>query len=101
MKKDTRLNIAPGAILLILLTMLIILAVHNRLTTAEEVDKAAVQLGRHVVRDSHSPITVVVMVALFAYVTWIVLRADRGEAKTTPPARESSVSDKKGESGTT
>jgi hypothetical protein len=101
MKKDKRLNVAPGALLLILLGMLILLAVYKRLTTAEEVEKAAVIVEHHAVRDSHSPVAVVAMVALFAYVTWTALRANRGGAKGMPPARESSPSDKKGESDTT
>jgi hypothetical protein len=68
MKKDTRLNIAPGALLLILLGILILLAVHKRLTTAEEAEKAVVKVEHHVIRDSHSPVAIIAVVALFAYV---------------------------------
>jgi hypothetical protein len=93
MKKDTRLKLSPGAILLILVSMLILLAVRKRLTTAEEVDKAVSKVGHAVLRDSHSRAAIIVVVALFAYVTWTVLRANRREAK------ESSASDKKGEKG--
>jgi len=96
MKKDTRLNLSPGAILFILLAMLILLAVRKRLTTAEEVDKAAGKVGHAFIRDSHARVAIVVLVALFAYVTWTVLRANRGEAKAMPPAEESSASDEKG-----
>jgi hypothetical protein len=101
MNKGTRFNTAPGALLLILLATLILLAVHKRLTTAEEVEKAAVTVEHHAVRDSHSQVAVIAVVALFAYVTWTVLRANRGEAKAMPPAKESSASDKKDECGTT
>ena len=94
MKKDTRLNLSPAAILLILLAMLILLAVRKRLTTAEEVDKAVSKVGHAVVHDSHSGVAIVVVVALFAYVTWTVLRANRGDAEAMPPAEESSASDK-------
>src|SRR6516225_8662476 len=96
MKKETRLKLSPGAILLILVAMLILLAVRKRLTTAEEVDKAASKVGHAVFHDSHSRVAIVVVVALFAYVTWIVLRANREEAKAMPPAEESSANDKKG-----
>jgi hypothetical protein len=95
MKKDTRLNIAPGALLLILLAMLILLAVRKGLTTTEEVDKVVVKVDRNVIRDSRVRVAVVVVVALFAYVMWTALRANRGEAKAMPPAKESSASDKK------
>ena len=101
MKKDTRLNIAPGALLLILLAMLILLAIRKRLTTAEEVDKAVGKVEHAVVRDSHLRVAVVVMVAFFAYITWTVLRANRGEDKAMPPAKESSASDQKDECGPT
>ena len=82
-----------GAILLILLAMLILLAVRKRLTTAEEVDKVVVKVDRNVIRDSRVRVAVVVVVALFAYVMWTALRANRGEAKAMPPAKESSASD--------
>jgi hypothetical protein len=94
MKKDSRLNIAPAALLLTLLAVLILLAVHKRLTTAEEVEKAVVKVDDNVVRDSYMRVAVVAMVALFAYVIWTVLRANRGEAKAMPPAKESSARDK-------
>jgi hypothetical protein len=94
MKKDSRLKIAPAALLLTLLAVLILLAIHKRLTTAAEVEKAVVKVEDNVVRDSYSRVAVVAMVALFAYVMWIVLRANRGEAKEMPPAKESSARDK-------
>ena len=96
MKKDTRLNLSPGAILLILLALLMLLAVRKRLTTAKEVDEAVGKVGHAAARDSHAGVAIVVVVALFAYVTWIVLRANRGEAQAMPPAMEPSASDKKG-----
>jgi hypothetical protein len=78
MKQDTRLNIAPVALLLILLAVLIFFAVHKRLATAEENEKAIVKVERHVVRDSHSIVAVVAMVALFCFAsvgTGIYLRS--------------------------
>jgi hypothetical protein len=79
MKKDTRFNLSPGALLLILLVVLILLAVRKRLTTAEEVDRAAGKVGHAVVHDSHSRVAIVVVVALFACVTWTALRAKAPE----------------------
>src|SRR5262245_50246259 len=94
MKKDTRLNIAPVALLLVLLMLLILLAHRKGLTTAEEAETAVVKVGRTVDRNSHSRVAAAAMLALFAYVTWTVLRANRGDAKTMPPAEESRASDK-------
>jgi hypothetical protein len=48
----------------------------------------------NVVHDSYSKVVVIAMVALFGYVIWIVLRGNPGEAKTTPPVKESSANDK-------
>jgi hypothetical protein len=87
--------------LLVLLAVLILLAVRKRLTTAEEAEKATGKVEHVVVRDSHGRVAVVVVVGLFAYMTWTVLRANRGEAQAMPPAREASASDKQGERGTT
>ena len=95
MTKNTPFSIAPGAILLVLLATLTLLAVQKRLTTAEETEKAAVKVEVNVVRDSYSKVVVIALVALFAFVTWTALRANEGEDKAMPPARESS------ESGTT
>jgi hypothetical protein len=91
MTKNTPFSIAPGAILLVLLATLTLLAVQKRLTTAEETEKAAVKVEVNVVRDSYSKVVVIALVALFAYVIWIVLRASPGEAQSTPPAKESSA----------
>ena len=93
MTKNTPFSIAPGAILLVLLATLTLLAVQKRLTTAEETEKAAVKVEVNVVRDSYSKVVVIALVALFAYVTWTALRANRGEAKAMPPAKESSAGD--------
>jgi hypothetical protein len=100
MKKGTAPNIAPGALLLILVALLILLAVHKRLATAEEVEKAVAKVEYHAVRDSHSPVAIIAVVALFAFVAWIVVRGNRGEAKALPPAKGSSASEGRiGESG--
>jgi|SRR6516164_4579731 hypothetical protein len=96
MKKDIRFHIAPGALLLILVAMLILLAVHKRLATADEVDKAASK-AEYQLRDSHASVAIVAVAALFAYVAWTVLRANRGEAEAMPPAKESSANDKEDE----
>jgi hypothetical protein len=89
MKKDTRFNVAPVA-LLMLLGVAMLLVVHNAVDDAE---KAFVKVEDSAAHDSYSTVAIVGTVALFAYVTWTVLRANRGEAKAMPPAKESSASD--------
>jgi hypothetical protein len=90
MKKDSRLNVTLGAFLLMLLAVLTLLAVRNGRMPDE---KAVVKVEDNVVHDSYSQVAVVAVVALFAYVMWTILRANRGEAKAVPPAKESSPSD--------
>src|SRR5262249_44563125 len=92
MKKDTRSNVAPVA-LLILLALVMLVAVH-RAFRADEVEKAAIKAGDKIVRDSHSTAAFVVIVTLFGYVLWTALRANQGEGKSMPPTQESSASDK-------
>jgi hypothetical protein len=87
MKKDTSLNTVLGALLLVLLAVLALLAVRRGLAPDE---KDVVKAHNTVVRDSHLPGAVVV-VAMFAYMLWVVFRARPGEAKTTPPAKEPSA----------
>ena len=96
MKKDTRFNVVPVAVL-VLLVLLMLRAVHRRLTV-EEAEKTVVTVENSVVRDSHSTVVLVGMVALFGYMTWTVLRASPGESKLMPPAKESSADDKSAQS---
>ena len=96
MKKDTRFSVAPVAVL-VLLVLLMLLAVHRRLTV-EEAEKTIVTVEKRVERDSYSTVAFVGMVALFGYMIWIVLCANQGEAKSMPPTRGSST-DGKSESG--
>ena len=91
MTKDTRFSVAP-VVVLVLLVLLMLLAVHRRLTV-EEAEKTVVTVENSVVRDSHSTVVLVGMVALFGYMIWTVLRANQGEAKAMPPAKESSADD--------
>jgi hypothetical protein len=93
MKTETRFNVAAGALLMLLLALVILLALHNGLA-ADEVEKSVVKAEENVVDDSYSTVAFVAMVAMFGYVIWTVLRADQGGAKSMPPARESSASDK-------
>jgi hypothetical protein len=88
MKKDANLNTALGALLLILLAVLVLLALRRGLAPDE---KDVVKVQREVIRDSHSRVAVVAFVALLAYVMWVVLSARREEAKVTPPASQPSA----------
>jgi hypothetical protein len=95
MKKATRLKIGPGA-LLVLLVLLTVLVVKRRNLTAEEAADHAVQtvgkLEHTVVRDKHAVVAFLGVAALFAFVIWTALRAKEGEDKAIPPTRESSAS---------
>src|SRR5262245_46527579 len=73
--KNTRFNVAPVALLL-LLGLVTLVAVHRALK-AHEFESAAVKAGDKVVRDSHS--TVAFVVVLFGYMMWTVLRAKQGK----------------------
>jgi hypothetical protein len=92
MKKDTRFNVVPVAVL-VLLVLLMLLAVHRRLTV-EEAEKTVVTVEKRMERDSYSTVAFVGIVALFGYMIWIVLSANQGEAKSMPPTKESSADDK-------
>ena len=89
MKNDTRFSVVP----VVVLVLLMLLAVHRRLTV-EEAEKTIVTVEKRVERDSYSTVAFVGMVALFGYMIWIVLRANQGEAKSMPPTKESSAGDK-------
>jgi hypothetical protein len=95
MGKGTRLKIGPVA-LLVLLALLTLLVVKRRHLTAEEAaDDAArpvVKLWDAVVRHERAAVAFIVLVALFAFVMWTALRANEGEDKAVPPAKESSAS---------
>jgi hypothetical protein len=94
MKKVTRLGIGPVA-LLVLLALLTLLVVKRKGLTAEEAVAAAVRavvkLQDTVVRHEHAAVAFLALMALFAFVTWTALRANEGEDKAMPPARESSA----------
>jgi hypothetical protein len=91
MKKVTRHKVSPVA-LLVLLVLVMLIAVRHRYLTAKEAETTGVQVVDNVVHARPPTIAVVAMVALLAYVLWTVLRANQGEAKAMPPARESSAS---------
>ena len=95
MGKGTRLKIGPVAVL-VLLALLTLLVVKRRHLTAEEaVDEAArpaVKLWDTVVRHERAAVAFIVLAALFGFVTWTALRANQGEDKAVPPAKESSAS---------
>ena len=83
-------------VLLVLLALLTLLVVKRKDLTAEEAEddavRAAVKLEDTVDRDDDAAVAFIALVALFAFVTWIALRANEGEDKVRPPARESSAS---------
>jgi hypothetical protein len=95
MKKVTQLKIGPVA-LLVLLALLTLLVVKRKDFTAEEAEddavRAVVMLEDTVVHDDFAAVAFLALMALFAFVTWTVLRAKKGEDKAMPPARESSAS---------
>ena len=89
MGKGTRLRIGPvaGLVLLALLTLLVVKRKH--LTAKEAEDDAvrtAVQLGDTVDRDKYAAVALIALVALFAFVMWSALRANKGEDKAMPPS---------------
>jgi hypothetical protein len=96
MNRVRRLKIGP-VVLLVLLALLTLLTVHRRGVTAEEAQDegvgAVVQLKDMVVRHEPAAVAFVALTALFAFVAWTALRANEGEDKATPPARESGASD--------
>ena len=95
MGKGARLKIGPVAVL-VLLALLTLLVVKRRHLTAEEAaDEAArpvVKLLDTVVRHERAAVAFIVLAALFGFVTWTALRANQGEDKAVPPAKESGAS---------
>jgi hypothetical protein len=92
MKKLTPLKIGPVA-LLVLLALLTLLVVKRKDLTVEEGDdgavRAVVKLEDTVDRDKDAAVAFLALIALFAFVMWTALRANEGEDKATPRARES------------
>jgi hypothetical protein len=92
MKKSTLRLVA----LLVLLALLTFLVVKRKDLTAEEAEddavRAVVKVEDTVVRDDDVAVAFLALMALFAFVTWTALRANEGEDKAMPPARESSAS---------
>lgn len=84
------------AAFLVLLTLLIYLWNHRKgLTvgqavgeTVEVVDKAS----GDALHNEYRAVTVLALIAMFAFVMWTVLRAKEREDKAMPPTRESSAS---------
>jgi hypothetical protein len=81
--------------LLVLLALLTFLVVKRKDLTPEEAEddavRAAVKVEDTVVRNDDAAVAFVALMALFAFVTWTALRANKGEDQAKPPARESSA----------
>jgi hypothetical protein len=77
------------ATLLVFLALVAYLVVHpNGLTTNQavgEVEGEAVEVGRMAVRDKYAIIASLVLVALFGFVMWAAIRANKGEDEAKPP----------------
>jgi len=86
------------AAFLVLLTLLIYLWNHRKGLTAGQAVGETVEVVDKVsgdaVHNEYRAVTVVVLIAMFAFVMWTVLRANQGENKAMPPAKESSASNK-------
>jgi hypothetical protein len=83
---------------LVLLALIALLWIHrNGLTADEAVGKSAGVVVRLTVDASYNEyraVTVLAVIAMFAFVMWTVLRAYGRENKAKPPAKESSASNK-------
>jgi hypothetical protein len=97
MKQETRLKVGPVAVL-VLLALLLLLAVHrNGLTTKEAEDETVgtvISVKDRAERDRHVAVVVISLIALFAFLMWAALRANKGDDKAMPPANEPSTSDR-------
>jgi hypothetical protein len=75
---------------LVLLALLTYLRVHRRGLTEKEAENeavgAVVKLKDMVIYDRYAPVAILALVAMFAFVAWTVLRANKGEDKSIPPA---------------
>jgi hypothetical protein len=100
MTKVTRLTVGPFALLTVLavLAVLILRDVHRKGLTAREAEDevvgTAVKTEDLAVRDRYVAVAFLGLIALFAFVMWAGLRANAGEDEATPPAGESSASDR-------
>ena len=95
MKKETRLKIGPVALLLLLALLTLLVVKRKHLTAEEAVDDAArpvVKLADTAIRHERAAVAFLALMALFAFVTWTALRANKEEDKAMPPDRESSAS---------
>ena len=83
---------------LVLLALVALLAIHRKGLTADEAVGKGVRVVVRVTDDAfhneYRAVTVVVLIAMFAFVMWTVLRAYGRENKAKPPAKESSASNK-------
>jgi hypothetical protein len=81
---------------LVLLALVALLAIHRKGLTADEAVGKGVRVVVRVTDDAfhneYRAVTVVVLIAMFAFVMWTVLSANRGVNKEMPPARESNAS---------
>jgi hypothetical protein len=95
MTQESGRTITPAALLL-LLVMFAVLALKRQHLTAEEAEVATVQTvveaQNTLVKDWRAAVAVLVLIAMFAFVIWTVLRAKAGEDPAKPPAEESSAS---------
>jgi hypothetical protein len=100
MKKVTRLEVRPAALLLLLMSLALLVlpklsAVKRRDLTANARDvdavQAVIELGGTIARNEHAAVAFLALMALFAFVIWTALRAKEGEANAVPHAQESSA----------
>ena len=94
MKKETGLKIGPVAVLVLLVLLTFLVVKRRSLTAQEAVDdavRAVVKVEDKVVRHERAAIALLAVMALFAFVAWTALRANEGEDKAMPPAKESSA----------
>src|SRR5262245_51885529 len=95
MKNESRLTIAPVAVLVVLALLTILVVKHQRLT-AEEAEigaaRAVVEVTNSLLKHKYAAVAFLVLLSLFAFVLWFVLRANARADKAMPPAKESSAS---------
>jgi hypothetical protein len=94
MKKRLEIRLVTGLVLLVLLTLLVVK--RQNLTADEAQDDAVrtvVQVKDVFVRHEYALPAFLGFMAVFAFVMWTALRANKGEDKAPPPPGESSASD--------
>ena len=94
MKRVARIRFGTVAllVLLALLTLLVVRVKRTQLMAGEAEDAAVrpvVNLVDMLVRHEYAAVAFLVLVALFAYVTWTVLRAHKWKDEAKPPAKAS------------